>query len=192
MDASINQIDLEYLTNYSYEHHLPKQNDVYNADLSFYKRRIFKLTKDLLLGKKVNSTINACFKNYTQNLINHFKFIDKSDIIQEDYKNIQSHKKKNHMNTLDMTNANNIMFKKNNRTFDISDLLNIKNKSTTKKIIIPKERKLNLKHPKLKNKGLEKNINNLQKEEKSIIEIKEIIDFISLNEKRGICRYINA
>ena len=39
--------------------------------------------------------------------------------------------------------------------------------------------------------SIEKNINNLNEEQKSITEIKEIIDFILLNLKRGICRYNN-
>ena len=38
---------------------------------------------------------------------------------------------------------------------------------------------------------LEKNIENLNQEEKSILEVAEILDFISLNLKRGICRYVN-
>jgi UDP-N-acetylglucosamine acyltransferase len=39
--------------------------------------------------------------------------------------------------------------------------------------------------------SLEKNIENLNQEEKSILEVVEILDFISLNLKRGICRYVN-
>jgi len=39
--------------------------------------------------------------------------------------------------------------------------------------------------------SLEKNISQLKEDEKSITEIKEIISFISLNLKRGICRYID-
>ena len=39
--------------------------------------------------------------------------------------------------------------------------------------------------------SLEKNIKNLNQEEKSILEVAEILDFISLNLKRGICRYVN-
>ena len=42
-----------------------------------------------------------------------------------------------------------------------------------------------------KSKSIEKNIDDINDEQKSIIEIKEIIEFISLNLKRGICRYIN-
>ena len=39
--------------------------------------------------------------------------------------------------------------------------------------------------------SLENNIKNLNQEEKSILEVAEILDFISLNLKRGICRYVN-
>ena len=39
--------------------------------------------------------------------------------------------------------------------------------------------------------NLESNINKLSNDEKNITEINEIIEFIHLNLKRGICRYIN-
>jgi UDP-N-acetylglucosamine acyltransferase len=39
--------------------------------------------------------------------------------------------------------------------------------------------------------NIEINISNLKKEEKDILEIKEIIEFINLNLKRGISKYIN-
>ena len=42
-----------------------------------------------------------------------------------------------------------------------------------------------------KSNSIEKNIQELNREDKSITEVRDIIDFISLNLKRGICRYIN-
>ena len=42
-----------------------------------------------------------------------------------------------------------------------------------------------------KSESLEENIKNLSNEEKSITEVHEIIEFISSNLKRGICRYID-
>ena len=42
-----------------------------------------------------------------------------------------------------------------------------------------------------KNNSIENNLDQLTNEEKSILEIREIVDFISLNLKRGVCRYIN-
>ena len=157
MDISVNQIDLKYLTNYSYEHHFvqPKKNDVYEKDLAFYRKRIFKQTKDFLRGKKIDSVLDACFKNYAQKSIDYFRFIDKRDIIQEDYKYVKKEKPEP-MGTLNMASTNEIMTKKLHRSLDISHLLNIKSKNTAKKIIIPKERIINLKHPSLLIKGLVK------------------------------------
>ena len=42
-----------------------------------------------------------------------------------------------------------------------------------------------------KTNNIECNIKNLSNEDKNILEIKEIIEFINLNFKRGICRYTN-
>jgi UDP-N-acetylglucosamine acyltransferase len=42
-----------------------------------------------------------------------------------------------------------------------------------------------------KSHSIDKNISELTVDEKSILEVKEIIDFINCNLKRGICRYIN-
>ena len=42
-----------------------------------------------------------------------------------------------------------------------------------------------------KNNSIDRNISDLTVEEKSILEVKEIIDFINCNLKRGICKYIN-
>jgi len=39
--------------------------------------------------------------------------------------------------------------------------------------------------------SLENNIKNLNQKEKSILEVAEIVEFIALNLKRGICRYID-
>ena len=42
-----------------------------------------------------------------------------------------------------------------------------------------------------KTSNIESNISNLSNEEKNITEIREIVEFIKLNYKRGICRYTN-
>ena len=40
-------------------------------------------------------------------------------------------------------------------------------------------------------KPIEKNIEQLSEKEKSITEVKEIIEFIQITKQRGICRYLN-
>ncbi len=69
------------------------------------------------------------------------------------------------------------------------NLIGLKRKGLEKSII----QNINLIFKKIfmNNSSIELNIKNLAENEKKINEIKEIIDFINLNSKRGISRYIN-
>ena len=69
------------------------------------------------------------------------------------------------------------------------NLIGLKRKKLESKQI----NKINIIFKKIFNKNLNllENIDNLSKEERKILEINEIIKFISLNLKRGICRYQN-
>ena len=87
MDSSLNIIDLEYLRNpiYSTSKLSLKGAPMKKEDLDFYKIRIYQMTKDLVLDVHINDKINAAFNNYARTCIQHFKFIDMRDSIQEDY-----------------------------------------------------------------------------------------------------------
>jgi len=113
MDASLNLIDLQYLTNHVHFSKLMKKKNltqISQNDLEFYKKRIFKLTKDLLRGEKINTKVNKSFANYAQNCIDHFKFTDKMELIQADYKNITS-PKSSKKSTFNMKQTNNLIYK---------------------------------------------------------------------------------
>ena len=90
MDDSLNTIDLEYLINPIFTKttsNIDKsEKNNYEEDMKFYKKRIFKVTKDMLRGKKIEPDIDKAFINYTKACIEYFKFIDKAEIIQKDYK----------------------------------------------------------------------------------------------------------
>ena len=93
MDISLNLIDLQYLTNPDQLTKLMQKKDLQQIsrnDLDFYKKRIFQLTKDMLRGEKINTKVNKAFVNYAQICIDHFKFTDKMELIQNDYKDIKS------------------------------------------------------------------------------------------------------
>ena len=65
MDVSLNLIDLQYLTNPFEMNKIMKQKEgsfLSKKDLEFYKKRIFKLTKDMLRGEKVNTKVNKAFE----------------------------------------------------------------------------------------------------------------------------------
>ena len=128
MDTSMNKIDLEYLTNPIYSSVKETTNiSIKNNDVDFYKIRIYKITKDLIMGNFINNQVNAAFNNFTNICIDYFKFIDMRDIIQEDYEGIIT-QTKNIKNDINLENFNKLMFKKNHQT-DISLILNIKPKA---------------------------------------------------------------
>ena len=104
MDISLNLIDLQYLTNPDQMSKLKQKKEfqqIPRNDLDFYKKRIFQLTKDMLRGEKINTKVNKVFVNYAQICIDHFKFMDKMELIQNDYKDIKpSINKKNNFNII--------------------------------------------------------------------------------------------
>ena len=177
-DNFINEITLDCLMNKEQynKYILKKKSKSENIkDLKFYRKRIYYLTKDLLLLKDqtipVLPEVKIAFDNYVNTCINYFKVIDRNDIIQEDYKDVHhviSDKigelnKLNDLHNLNTTEeADNylmrqIKIKKNSLDGFVKKKIN-----KPKEIILPKEKNINLKDPLLKNKGIvkKKNINN--------------------------------
>jgi hypothetical protein len=163
MDSSLNMIDLEYLTNRTF---LKKRKmivkDNFKEDLTFYRKRVFQLTKDFLCGKYINAELDNAFKNYTKTCMDHFKFLDHSDIIQKDYSKIKIRDKKepkklNHQQNVDYL----LMHTMQPVTKKITDCIPIHRKSKEKKTFMPKNRNINLRDPKFRSKGLsKKNVHN--------------------------------
>ena len=164
MDVSLNLIDLQYLTNPDKLTKLMQKKDLQQIsrnDLDFYKKRIFQLTKDMLRGEKINTKVNKAFVNYAQICIDHFKFMDKMELIQNDYKDIKS--PVNNKNTFNMKNSNGMMLrKKKPHRPRITDNIKIKSTRINTPPVIPKTRNFNLKDPRFREKGLKKkNINDI-------------------------------
>ena len=164
MDVSLNLIDLQYLTNPDKLTKLMQKKDLQQIprnDLDFYKKRIFQLTKDMLRGEKINTKVNKAFVNYAQICIDHFKFMDRMELIQNDYKDIKS--PINKKNTFNMNNSNSMMLrKKKPHRPRITDNIKIKSTRINTPPVIPKTRNFNLKDPRFREKGLKKkNINDI-------------------------------
>ena len=164
MDISLNLIDLQYLTNPDQLTKLKQKKEfqqIPRDDLDFYKKRIFQLTKDMLRGEKINTKVNKVFVNYAQICIDHFKFMDKMELIQNDYKDIKP--SVNKKNTFNMKTSNNVMLRKKKPYRPrITDNIKIKSTRINTPPIIPKNRNFNLKDPRFREKGLKKkNINDI-------------------------------
>ena len=162
MDISKNnQIDLLYLTNplilYKYNKTLPKEKKLDEEDIKFYRKRILQTTKNYLRLNRINSEVDSAFENYAEQLIKHFQFIDKKDMVQKEYENLPKKKNKK-ISKFELMDQNTLIMKtKENATKTIKDYLPIVVKEKKKKrIIIPKQKFYDIKNPKLRKKGLKK------------------------------------
>ena len=151
MDISNNQIDLLYLTNPKIKIKYNKTNKEINLeDVKFYRKRILMDTKEYLRGKKINTELDNCFEEYASELIKYYKFIDKKNIIQEEYKSLPKRTIKKNITNLELINEDKKMMKKiEKEKKTIKDFLPIVVKEKIKKkIILPKKKNINLKDPK--------------------------------------------
>ena len=89
---------LEYLTNPAYYSTLNKNNKANSIkatndnnknkeDTRFYRKRIIALTKEMLKGAIPSVRIKEAHDDYINILVNYFKLVDKTDIIQDQYSN---------------------------------------------------------------------------------------------------------
>ena len=96
MDISMNQIDnitLKFFANKLQYDYVLKKNELFNnnafySDKKFYKKRVIDLTKKLFRNEIEDLQLYDSFNCYIKSCINHLKFIDKKDIIQEKYTTI--------------------------------------------------------------------------------------------------------
>ena len=160
MDLSKNtQVDLLYLTNPNFKIKYNKKQESFlnEEDVKFYRKRILQTTKDYLRGSRLTEEINNVFEEYANMLIQHYKFIDKKEMIQEDYKNLPKKKEKKPKN-FKLKKENELMMKKTEiEKKTIKDFIPIVVKERKKKkMIIPKKKDFDLKNPKNRKKGLKK------------------------------------
>tara|TARA_Y100000816_G_C26023656_1_gene535629 strand:- start:486 stop:1100 length:615 start_codon:yes stop_codon:yes gene_type:complete len=168
-NSILNEVDLLYLSNHVDYGKIKSENiKRYNEDYIFYRERLIHQTLKLINNEKMKNPdqqIIDIFNKYMDLSIEHFKFIDKRDIIQEDYKHIKKKKEKPSLFNLETTNK--MLIKKPEEKIgkitDDLDIQIIRNKKE-RKIIIPKKKVINLKDDMFKNKGIGKkeNVNNIQ------------------------------
>lgn len=185
-DNLINEITLDCLMNKEqYQKYISRKNTKKEnvKDIKFYRKRIYYLTKELLLSKEQASPllpeVKNAFDNYIKTCINYFKIIDRNDIIQEDFKDILDGEidvinemdEINEIEEIEEINKNiiintpkspdNFFMRQVKIKNSLDDFVKVK-KNNPKEIILPKQKKINLKDPSLKNKGIvkKKNITN--------------------------------
>lgn len=162
---------------------------VNKRDKKFYKKRILNVTRDLFLNDDVNVSpdVKESYNNYIKHCIEYFKMLDKSDIIQNEHndkiilenedeekitlENVNNDKNEeiddssnsNNItpNNKEYNNVNSILFNKTNKNNTLDNFvkkIHIENNKIPE--IIPRKRKINLKDPLLKFKGVNNGVNN--------------------------------
>ena len=187
-DQIVQDITIEYLLNGSFNKRnqsILKPTPLKNK--KFYRKRLIQLTKDLLtenenenengiLEKPIyHPDIYRSFYQYINTSIDYFQTIDRNDIIQEDYKDLYGEEKLvleeegetdlfpefkddlEYNGTLEQANKH-MMRQINMRNYTLDGLVK---RTVIKKEepILPKKKKINLKDPELKNKGVGKKNN---------------------------------
>ena len=174
----INQITLDCLLN---KEQLNKNTDykisklVNKKDKKFYRKRIFDLTRSLLLNKdkpkELSPDIKYAFDNYVKSCVSYFKTIDNNDIIQDEYKDLEdldeimNSQLENEIDLHDINinskeEADKLMLRSINLKPTLDNFIH-KVKIKSEEIILPKQKEINLNDPNLKTKGIKKkNINN--------------------------------
>ena len=182
-ESLINQITLDYLINKDlYGKCVTKQvvQENNKKDKRFYRKRISSLIKELLLGEtpeNVTPDVKYAFDNFAKTCIRYFKMTDSADIIQEDYMAIIENENLAKLDnilgapdTLNQDEANQLMMRSINITAVTMDHFITKTNITQldKKIVLPKERNINLTDPLLKKKGIKSKNNNNNNKKKNI------------------------
>ena len=179
--SAMHNIDLEFLISPEQQRKFNEKyqsgdiDNIDNNELKFYRKRLLQLTRDLIAGEIKNTNLESAFKSYINESIKYLKFIDKKDIIQQEYSDLnneiklkqdkrKSKIKKNNMNNnspntnVTEISANDLLINRSQvKTQKIQDFEKIKrNLTDTNNEVLPKQRDINLKDPKLKKKGIKK------------------------------------
>lgn len=133
-------------------------------DKKFYRKRIIQLTKDLFIKKSSSTDMQKNFDQYIKSCIEYLKTLDKHDILQEEYSemDISNNLIKKEIEPID-EDYNSYIYKKQDKVIKMDDFVIVKKKPVEKQDN-PKKKDINLKDPKLKTKGIKKK--NKTKEEK--------------------------
>ena len=164
-EAFVNQVTLDCLLNkqmYNKQIKTKKAKLVNKEERTFYRKRTFNLFKDIINNNIPNNLlpdVKYAYDNFFNATINYFKTIDNNDIIQNEYKDVIFSDDMSCNNFDISTNY------KNNSEIDLLLTRSIKIETPTldkyviktytkekQKLILPKQKEINLNDPELKTK----------------------------------------
>jgi hypothetical protein len=159
-DSYIHELTIEYLMNKEiYEKH--KQQEVEKGktlkEAKFYKKRFLQLTRDMANKTYPDDLlldVHQAYQQYVKTCVYYFKIIDKRDMIQEDYNDLDLTKETLPAD-IKRENLDHLVFRTVQTSKPSLDTFVIKkNAPQENPIVLPKKKVFHLKDPQLKLKGL--------------------------------------
>ena len=169
--AFVDQVTLDCLLNKSLFNNQVKNRkaqSVNKEDKKFYKKRIYNLFKEILINKaepeNLFPDVKYAYDNFINASINYFKTIDNTDLLQEEYKTLDESALEN-INAIPelgddiaVEEADKLMMRSIKiKTPSLDKYVKRKNIKPEEKLILPKQKEVNLMDPELKVKGLNSN-----------------------------------
>ena len=180
--AFVNQVTLDCLLNKSLFNNQVKNKkaqSVNKEDKKFYKKRIYNLFKEMLINKAepedLFPDVKYAYDNFINASINYFKTIDNTDLLQEEYKTLDEAALEN-INAIPelgddiaVEEADKLMMRSIKiKPPSLDKYVKRKNTKPEEKLILPKQKEVNLMDPELKVKGIQSNTNNNNIKKKNI------------------------
>ena len=172
--AFVDQVTLDCLLNKSLFNNQVKNKkaqSVNKEDKKFYKKRIYNLFKEILINKSEPENlfpdVKYAYDNFINSSINYFKTIDNNDLLQEEYKTLDEAALEN-INAIPelgddiaVEEADKLMMRSIKiKTPSLDKYVKRKSTKPEEKMILPKQKEVNLMDPELKVKGLNSNNSN--------------------------------
>jgi hypothetical protein len=182
-ETLINQITLDFLLNkkmYNNQIKNKKSKQVNHEERKFYRKRICNLFKELITDKPPDDLlldVKYTYENFINATINYFKAIDSNDIIQaQHYEDVADEPCET--NETCENNETKVISNFSISNIDAADAILMRTvkietptldkyvkrtsfKKKEEKLVLPKQKEINLNDPQLKNKGIKNNINNI-------------------------------
>ena len=180
--AFVDQVTLDCLLNkslFNTQVKNKKAQSVNKEERKFYKKRIYNLFKEMLINKAepedLLPDVKYAYDNFINASINYFKTIDNNDLLQEEYKNLDEAALEN-INAIPelgddiaVEEADKLMMRSIKiKQPSLDKYVKRKNTKPEEKLILPKQKEVNLMDPELKVKGIQSNSNNNNIKKKNI------------------------
>ena len=180
--AFVDQVTLDCLLNkslFNTQVKNKKAQSVNKEDKKFYKKRIYNLFKEMLINKAepedLFPDVKYAYDNFINASINYFKTIDNTDLLQEEYKTLDEAALEN-INAIPelgddiaVEEADKLMMRSIKiKTPSLDKYVKRKSTKPEEKLILPKQKEVNLMDPELKVKGIQSNNNNNNIKKKNI------------------------